>query len=156
MRIKPVNMNEQIVLAIGLGTLVATTLMTIFSYVIGRLRNRQFTEPVLLNHMLYSFRILREDQVEKNLTGWIIHYFIGLLFLIAYYLIWSESRIDPTLRTAFMLGCVSGLVGIVGWSIMFRIRSAPPNIKVSEYFAQLFVAHIIFALTATALYRLVT
>ena len=149
-------MNEQVLFAVGLGTLAATTLMTIFSYVIGRLRNRQFTEPVLLNHMLFRFRILREDQVEKNIAGWIIHYFIGLLFLIIYHVIWSESRIDPTLQTGFILGCFSGIVGILGWSVMFRIRSAPPNIKVSEYFAQLFVAHIIFALTATVLYRLVT
>ena len=149
-------MSEQVILGLGMGTLVGTTLMTIFSYWVGRLRNMQFTEPVLLNRMLFRFGVLAEYQLKKNVAGWIIHYLIGLLFLIAYYFIWSETRFDPTLRTAFILGCISGLAGIFGWSILFRIQTVPPNIKVSEYYAQLFVAHIIFALTATATYRLIT
>jgi hypothetical protein len=149
-------MDSQLLLALGLGTVAATTLMTLFSFVIGRLRNRQFTEPVLLNRVLCGFGILKEYQLEKNITGWVIHYVIGLIFLLSYYLIWSRTRFDPTFSTALILGCCSGAAGIIGWSILFKIQSVPANIRVSEYFAQLFVAHVIFALTATATFRLVT
>jgi hypothetical protein len=50
---------------------------------------------------------------------------------------------------------LSGLAGIIGWAILFRIQSVPANIRVNEYYAQLFVAHVIFALTATSTFRLV-
>jgi len=130
--------------------------MTLFSYIVSRLRNRQFTEPVLLNRMLCGFGILKEYQLEKNISGWIIHYVVGLLFLLIYYFIWSRTPFDPTLKTALVLGSLSGLAGIVGWAILFRIQSVPPNMRVSEYYTQLFVAHVIFALTATGTFRLVT
>lgn len=146
-------MDSTILLALGLGTVAATTLMTIFSYVVSRLRNRQFTEPVLLNRMLCGFGVLKEYQLEKNMAGWIIHYGVGLLFLLVYYLIWSRTELEPTFSTALVLGCLSGLVGIIGWSILFKIQSVPANIRVSEYFTQLFVAHVIFALTATGVFR---
>lgn len=90
------------------------------------------------------------------MTGWIIHYLIGLLFLLIYNFIWAETRFDPTFQTAFFLGCISGVVGIFGWSILFRIKSVPANIRVGEYYAQLFLAHIIFALTATGTFTLLT
>jgi hypothetical protein len=149
-------MEKQIVLGLTAGTVAATTLMTIFSYMVSRLRNRQFTEPVLLNRFLCGFGILKEYQLEKNPAGWIIHYGVGLLFLIGYYLIWSRTSFDPTWQTALVLGAASGLIGIMGWAIVFKIQSVPPNIRVSEYFTQLFVAHVIFALTATAVFRLTT
>jgi hypothetical protein len=149
-------MNSQLLLAIGLGTLAGTTLMTIFSIGVSRLRNREFTEPVLLNRLLCGFGIVKEYQLKKNLAGWIIHYAVGLVFLLAYYVIWSRTPFDPTFSTALVLGGASGLVGIIGWSILFKIQSVPANIRVTEYFAQLFVAHVIFALTATGVYRLVT
>jgi hypothetical protein len=149
-------MDKQILLALALGTIGATTLMTIFSYIVSRLRNRQFTEPVLLNRFLCGFGILKEYQLKKNIAGWIVHYAVGFLFLFAYYFIWSRTRLDPTFSTALMLGCLSGLAGIIGWAILFSIQSVPANIKVSEYYAQLFVAHVIFALTATGMFRLMT
>jgi hypothetical protein len=149
-------MDSQLLLALGLGTVAATTLMTIFSIAVSRMRNRQFTEPVLLNRLLCGFGILKEYQLEKNIAGWIIHYVVGLIFLLAYYFIWSRTRFDPTFSTALILGCCSGVAGIIGWSILFKIQSVPANIRVTEYFAQLFVAHVIFALTATAIFRLVT
>jgi len=148
-------MDEQVILALALGTIAATTTMTIFSYAVSRLTNRQFTEPVLLNRFLCGFGILKEYQLEKNIAGWIIHYVVGLLFLMMYYIIWSKTRFDATYQTALILGPLSGLAGIVGWSILFRIQSVPANIKVSEYFTQLFVAHVIFTFTATGTFRLV-
>jgi len=149
-------MDEQVLLALALGTVAATTFMTIFSYTVSRLRNRQFTEPVLLNRLLCGFGILKEYQLEKNIAGWIIHYAIGLIFLVAYYLVWSRTSFDPTLKTALVLGSLSGIAGIIGWSVLFRIQSVPANIRASEYYAQLFVAHVIFALTATGTFTLVT
>lgn len=149
-------MDEQVISALALGTLTGTSLMTLFSYIVGRLRNRQFTEPVLLNRVLCGFGILKEYQLEKNIAGWVIHYFVGLVFLLIYYFIWSRTPLDPTLKTALVLGALSGFAGIIGWAIVFRIQSVPANIKVSEYYTQLFVAHVIFALTATGTFRLMT
>ena len=149
-------MDQQVLFALILGTVVATTLMTIFSYIVSRLRNRQFTEPVLLNRLLCGFGILKEYQLEKSIAGWIIHYAIGLMFLVIYYFVWSKTSFDPTMSTALILGSFSGIAGIIGWAIIFRIQSVPANIRVSEYYTQLFVAHVIFALTATVVYRLVT
>ena len=149
-------MDKEVLIAIVVGTVAATTLMTIFSYSVSRLRNRQFTEPVLLNRFLCGFGVLKEYQLEKNLAGWVLHYAIGLMFLVCYYFVWSRTSFDPTWKTALVLGAISGLIGIIGWAILFKIQSVPANIRVSEYFTQLFVAHVIFALTATATFRLVT
>jgi len=148
-------MEQDILFAVALGTVAATTLMTIFSHIVSRLRNREFTEPVLLNRFLCGFGILKEYQLKKSIAGWIIHYCVGLLFLLSYYFIWSSPLADPTLTTALVLGSVSGLVGIAGWAVLFRLQSIPANLIVAEYYAQLFVAHLIFALTATVTFRLV-
>ena len=149
-------MDSTLILAITLGTVAATTLMTVFSHVVGRLRSRQFTEPVLLNRLLLGYGVSEEYRSGKNPLGWIIHYVVGLMFLLAYHFIWSGMRFDPTFSTSLILGCCSGVIAIIGWSILFKIKSVPPDIRLDEYYTQLFLAHVIFAVVATGVFRLVT
>ncbi len=126
-----------------IATLLATSLMTIFSYVVSAIRKKKFREPELLNDL-----IRRLNQKEPGflipIAGWIIHYFVGLLFIIAYHLYWRATDTDPTFNNCIVLGAFSGLIGIFGWQLAFSIHPNPPSIDFKEFYIQLFFAHVIF------------
>ncbi len=141
------------ILMIVLASIAATTLMTLFSYIWSDVRRKQFREPVLLSQIIASAQVLSNAKHER-LTGWGIHYFIGLLFLIGYHIMLRSAYFDPTWFTALVFGIISGVIGIFGWRTIFRFAPKVPRIRFNEYFAQLFIAHIIFALTAIAIYKI--
>ena len=49
---------------------------------------------------------------------------------------------------------LSGVIGIISWIIIFKMTDHQPPIDFKGYYIQLFFAHIIFAITATALYSI--
>jgi hypothetical protein len=124
---------------------VGTSLMTMFSYAVGMIRRKKFSEPDLLNELLSrlkkkSFRSL------VPIAGWFLHYFIGLLFIISYHLYWRESNSNPTMVNCIILGAISGVIGICGWKLAFHVHPNPPRIDFKEFYAQLFFAHVVFGI----------
>jgi len=132
-------------------SVTATTAMTLFSYAVSKTFRELFKEPVLLSYILMKLKKHPTARSEKTL-GWLLHYFIGFFFVLGYYILWSQSILPVTFLSALLLGIVSGIIGILSWVIMFKISDHKPEINFKGYYLQLFFAHIIFALTATAVY----
>jgi Na+/H+ antiporter NhaA len=126
---------------------VGTSLMTIFSYAIGIIRKKKFSEPALLNELISRLK-QKSLGALVPIAGWFLHYLIGLLFIISYHLYWRESDSHPTIINCIILGALSGVIGICGWKLAFRIHPHPPNIDFKEFYSQLFFAHVVFGVGA--------
>ena len=122
---------------------VGTSLMTMFSYAIGIIRKKKFSEPALLNELISRLK-QKSLGALVPIAGWFLHYFIGLLFVISYQLYWRESDSHPTIINCIILGGISGVIGIYGWKVAFRIHPHPSQIDFKEFYAQLFFVHIVF------------
>lgn len=141
------------IVKILVSALAATITMTGFSYLISAAYKKLFKEPVLLNKILERLGIDVQDGPKKA-AGYILHYLIGVLFVIGYDLLWRYTTLDPTWFCGIIFGIFSGIIGIGGWMTIFRLPDMPPRVHFKEYYIQLFIAHIIFALTAVAVYHI--
>jgi hypothetical protein len=134
-------------------SIAATSAMTLFSYAASASFRELYKEPVLLTFMLTKLNIEVQPKAKAALA-WLLHYFIGLLFVIGYYIIWSRDIFPLSFFSAFVLGFISGVIGILGWMIMFKMSNHQPPIDFKGYYFQLLIAHIIFGLVAAAVYYL--
>lgn len=146
-------MNFETFIQILISSLVATSVMTLFSYIISESFRELYKEPVLLSYCLTTLAISLSAKA-KNILGWIIHYIIGFLFVIGYYLIWKNEIMNENWTAALILGAISGIIGIVSWVIIFKISDYKPKIDFKGYYLQLFLVHVIFGLSAFAVYTL--
>ena len=132
------------ILVIVLTTVIATSLMTVFSYMYSDLRQKQFREPELLNELLARVRWINPQAGRNHWAGWCIHYLIGLMFIAIYY----GSGIVNSFDAYLVAGTLSGIIGIVCWITTFALHPSPPAIRYKEYYLQLLIAHIIFGIGA--------
>ncbi|WP_428229432.1 hypothetical protein [Flavobacterium sp.] len=146
-------MDIYIFLQILIASIAATSAMTLFSYAASASFRELYKEPVLLTFMLTKLHIDVSIKTKATLA-WLLHYAIGLLFVLGYYLLWVHDILPISFLTAFLLGFVSGIIGIVGWMIMFKMSHHQPDIDFKGYYFQLLLAHIVFGLVATAVYSL--
>lgn len=135
--------------------IAATSAMTLFSYAASASFQELYKEPVLLTFMLTRLNIELSAK-SKATVAWILHYFIGLLFVVAYHLLWIENILPISFLSAFLLGFASGIIGILRWMFMFKMSNHQPSIDFKGYYFQLLLAHIIFGFVATAVYSLCT
>lgn len=140
------------IIKILIATLIGTSLMTLFSYAVSEAYRKLFKEPVLLNLLLERAGIVNIADSRKDAIGWILHFLIGLAFVIIYDRIWAWTDLEPSWLNGLIFGAVSGIVGILSWMIMFALHPREPRIDFKLYYWQLFFAHIIFGLGATAVY----
>ena len=147
------SMNLNILLQIISSTIAATSVMTLFSYAISESARKLYKEPVLLTYVLHSLKIEVKPAL-KVFLAWFLHYLIGLAFVVSYHFLWVYEIVEISWPAAFFFGAVSGIVGILGWMLLFKIVPQKPNIDFKGYYAQLFVAHIFFGITAFAVYIL--
>lgn len=138
--------------AILLATLVATSLMTAFSYLVSEAFRELYKEPVLLQFLMTRFNF-NLSSTEKAIAGWVIHYSIGLFFVIAWYLLWTHGLFELTWLSTLIYGCVIGIIGIGGWVGMFILADYKPKIDFEGYYLQLFFAHLIFAMAAWLVFK---
>ncbi len=141
------------IIQIILATVAGTTFMTAFSYLVSESFNKLFKEPVLLNFALKALRVDLNARGRK-IAGWLIHYAIGLLFVVAYHFVWKWGWLALSWTSAVILGAISGIIGILGWMVIFRIPANNPPVRYGQYYLQLFFAHIFFALGAAAVYMI--
>jgi len=127
---------------IFLSTLTGTSLMTLFSYVMSDMRRKQFREPVLLNKLLYRTYVLRIP--SDHPAGWIIHYGVGLLFNILYWIVIDYHGYRPGLFLFVVLGAISGILGCLVWEVTFQLHPDSPRTNFREFYGQLFFAHVLF------------
>ncbi|MGE8342589.1 hypothetical protein BSF41_16470 [Flavobacterium sp. ACN2] len=134
-------------------SIVATSAMTWFSYAMSENFKELYKEPVLLSFALKKTNTSLSEESQKT-WGWLIHYIIGFLFVMGYHIVWVKNILPISPLNALILGVISGVIGIFSWIIIFKMTNHQPPIDFKGYYIQLFFAHIIFAVTATALYSI--
>lgn len=133
-------------LATLVNAIFATSVMTLYSYIWSAVTSTQTREPELLNFLL------RKD-IESLEThgGWVIHYTIGWLFTLVFFISWDLQLLYPTWINGILMGLLAGLMGCVGWFFMFRfIRK--PKIKQVNFYFQLLIAHMLFGMSTFIMY----
>lgn len=126
---------------------LGTMMMTGFSYAMSRMKSQQFKEPRLLN------MILRRSTYDMNpsnnsVLGWVVHFSIGVILMTLFYifhLIFS-FKISPV--SILVYGISAGILSILSWHLMFIISPNTPNFALRDFYIQLLIAHILFALGA--------
>ncbi|TDO73224.1 hypothetical protein EV143_106166 [Flavobacterium chryseum] len=146
-------MNFHIILQILISSIAATSVMTLFSYAVSASARELYKEPVLLTYVL-SHLHLKISPNLKNILAWVLHYIIGLLFVIGYHFLWYNEFLEISWAASILLGVISGIIGIISWVILFEIVPQKPNIDFKGYYIQLFVAHVIFGVVAFLVYKL--
>lgn len=134
-------------------TIAATSAMTLFSYIVSASFRELYKEPVLLTFMLSKLNLELSANL-KAILAWLLHYIIGFLFVLAYHFLWIKDILPISFLSAFSLGFISGITGILGWMFMFKMSDHKPDIDFKGYYFQLLLAHIIFGLVATVIYAL--
>ncbi|MCF2446675.1 hypothetical protein L0657_22145 [Dyadobacter sp. CY345] len=133
-----------------ISSLAATTAMTLFSYAVSDHEKENFREPDLL--ATFIGRTCGVGKEASQPMGWASHYLIGAGFAIAYLLFFKNTNLKSSVKNGILFGGGAGLVGILSWETLFQTHSAPPRTNKKEFYAQLMVAHIIFA-TTLALFK---
>src|SRR5436189_264871 len=94
--------------------IVATTTMTLFSYLASQKEKRNFSEPELLA----SFE---KKQLPRNVkqvalpAGWITHYSVGVLMTILFNIISKPSK--SVLQRSAITGGTGGLFAMAAWEV---------------------------------------
>lgn len=146
-------MELYIIFQILIVAIAATSTMTLFSYAVSASFREMYKEPVLLTYLLTTFKI-NLPNATKTTLAWLLHYGIGVVFVTAYHYFWARNILELSIVHALLLGIISGFIGIISWMVLFKIANYKPSIDYKGYYIQLFVAHVIFALTATAVYAI--
>lgn len=135
-------------------TLLGTTAMTAFSYLVSKKKKRNFKEPKVLAQMFERLPGGPDDDDGATAAGFGAHYLAGLLFAVPYVYLWEKEILQPDLPTGAALGAASGLAGIAGWELMFKLHPSPPPKNKKRYFGHLMLAHIVFGVFSAAGYRM--
>jgi len=135
------------------GGVVGTLLMTFFSYLCGHLFSREFGEPRLLNKLLDKSPWSQSNIKENSVLGWALHMVTGIVFawIIDIYFVLADTA--PNWSVGAIIGFGLGVLGILGWQIVLSLHPQPPKLELPEFFAQLLIAHIIFALGTVLVFR---
>ncbi len=130
--------------------IVGTVMMTVFSYLISRLRSQQFREPKLLNMILRRSNHEHMNPSNNSVIGWVVHFSIGIILMTLFYIFHLIFSFDISIISIGAYGIFAGFLAILSWHIMFYISARPPDISLKEFYIQLFIAHLLFALGAVA------
>jgi hypothetical protein len=134
---------------------VGTSFMTLYSYIISKREKDKFVEPELLNELIDRSETLPDvGEKKSHPAGWAAHYGMGVVFVLSYYILWRRSLTSPGIVKGLVIGAASGLIGIIGWKIMFAANDNPPQNNRYKYYRQLFFAHMVFSVFALYGYKL--
>lgn len=130
-----------------------TTMMTLFSYMVSMVADKNFSEPEHLTTMLYRLAPGMSKK-QARLAGWGAHYAVGLLFVLVYRELWKTGKIKKSVLNGVILGALSGALAVLVWKGTLKAHPLPPWIDFTNYYIQLVPAHIVFAVCATLTSRL--
>jgi hypothetical protein len=128
-----------------LPAIAGTSLMTVFSYIITELEDKNFSEPELLAHI--EKRLLKAPKKIALLAGWATHYSVGIMITSFFYLIRQNTNMKSAFKGSLILGALSGLSAIVAWKIALKTLPGRSDNFYNKFYSQLFVAHFVFAAT---------
>jgi hypothetical protein len=131
-----------------LSATAGTTMMTLFSYLVSLVADKNFSEPEHLGTMIHQL-LPGTSKKQSQVAGWGAHYAVGLLFVLVYRELWEGGKIKKNLRNSIILGALSGALAVGVWKATLKTHPAPPWIDFTNYYIQLVPAHIVFAVCAT-------
>ncbi|TRO64388.1 hypothetical protein [Christiangramia sabulilitoris] len=132
-------------LKVILAGILGTLLMTAFSYLIPRLRAKQFREPQLLNMILRRSTSDSMNPSNNSLIGWVVHFSIGIILMTLFYMFHLIFTFKISFFSIFIYGIFAGSLSILSWYLMFSLSNNPAEITMKEFYFQLLIAHILFA-----------
>lgn len=141
-------MNINAILYAGI---VATSVMTAFSYVLSAIRKKNFREPALLAGLLQGLQPSLHKTVA-SIAGWQLHYTVGLIWAGMYACLPVNQYEWSTVITAVVFGSFCGAISVFTWMNVFRLHPDPPIIDYYEFYIQLFVGHILFSIVLSEMY----
>lgn len=125
--------------------ILGTLLMTAFSYLIPRLRARQFREPRLLNMILRRSSSDSMNPSNNSVIGWVVHFSIGIILMTLFYMFHLIFTFEISLLSIFLYGIFAGSLSVLSWYLMFSLSPNPNKISIREFYFQLMIAHLLFA-----------
>lgn len=131
--------------------IIAIMLMSGFSSLWSTLTGHEFREHLLLSHIVTKGSI-PSFSTKQWLIGWLIHFAVGALFLACYEVLWHYTGIMRSVEWSLIFGFLIGLLGIIGWMILFKGHKNAPKINYLHYYIHLLFAHLVFSLAAYGVY----
>ena len=139
------------IMAIGI---IATIVMTIFSYALSAITNNQFEEPQLINSLFKRSGTCSFKLVREHVLGWAIHFIVGVVFVGCFYALNIFGWFDHSWFSGATFGLLAGIVGALSWGIILKTHPNPPSMNMTGYLLQLIPAHIIFGVTLVSIIRI--
>ncbi|WP_299392095.1 hypothetical protein [uncultured Gelidibacter sp.] len=136
--------------------IVAVLCMTFFSAIWSAVSGNEFREPTLLSILMQKHPRIHVSEQSAYVWGWVIHFLFGVAFLLFYQLLWKFTNAPRTLVWSVIFGSVLGVLGILGWKILFSIVNFSSQFKYQQYYVHIFLAHIVFSVTAFVVYQWLT
>ena len=137
-----------IVKKVLLPSVVATSIMTLFSYLITDTENKNFSEPELLAKI--EKKKLAASKQFALPAGWITHYMVGVLMTLFFDITWQQFKIKSTFHRGIISGFLGGLIAMGSWRLLFAALPKRSAKYYKKFYTQLFIAHIVFAFTIIA------
>jgi hypothetical protein len=132
---------------VAAAALTGTSLMTLFSEVISKLKGSNYNEAQILGELLNRITPLNKTQAQA--AGWVGHYTVGVGFAAVYAAYLKATRRKPTLLNGLVYGALSGLAGAGIWHATFKAHPNPPGVDLKNYYKQLVLAHVVFGAVAS-------
>ncbi len=130
---------------------LGTSVMTLFSYFLSTIVKDDVKEPKLLGKMIHRL-LPGVSRTNSRISGWVVHYAVGLLFAELYIQLWEKTKVKPNYKTGFILGGFSGIATILIWKITLKLHPVPPSVNFKKHALNLFFAHVVFGLFAVVGY----
>ena len=132
---------------IFLTAFISTSLMTAFSYLIASKQKKKFEEPEILGQLVH--RLAPEIKKQNAMiSGWLMHYSVGVAFVIIYELMFKKYNLKRNFITRFYIGVLSGVLSIAVWHAILKLHPNPPSLDLKKFYTVLMAAHIVFGITA--------
>ena len=125
-------------------SIAATSAMTLFSYAISARYRENYKEPVPLSNLLVQVKF-DLSVISKKIIGWLLHFGIGFFFVLVYHLLWLYDIIDLSAINAFLLGIVSGIIGVLSWAVMLKIAKYSFSINFKGYIISRCLFRVLFS-----------
>jgi len=127
--------------------------MSAFSALLSQVFKIELREQNLLAHLMATLKKSDPKQSPNVLKGWLVHFAFGLFFMIGYEILWYLTGFARTYGWSIIFGTGMGVVGVLGWIGMFRAHPNPPQLHFKFYYFQLVLAHIVFCVMATTVFK---
>ena len=123
--------------------LAGTTVMTVFSYYLSEKTRQNFKEPDLLARWIIK-KSPRLGRVGAHISGWMIHYLVGIFFAAIYKRLYKNKCIKRSLPVYAITGAITGVVAVFGWKALFLSHPGSLVVNRKNFYGQLIIAHAVF------------